>query len=205
MVVKSLLEKISETEGRPLSISNFEQAVRLKIKHAGPKDSNAAIRCATTIICSVAHIVPSPEVQRSVFAAFEVLCSSSAVSLKSLEEALIQLSQEQPMPMSLLRLLLECTRQRRGLGQFICQKIMPLLVQNQIWTQRNLWPGFIQLAKKYSSNKPPNCLAALLLLPEQPFKILIGVVEELKKSLPIFLHEQPQLASQEQRKLLGLS
>ncbi len=199
------MTKLIIAEGEPLSIQNFEQAIRFRINAAGPKDTQAAYEAAADIISCVARIVPRPEyVQRSIFAAFEVLCRSDAVGVNALQRALGRLSQERPVPLLLLRLLLECTRQQRGLGQFVCQQVMPTLVQNQIWTEKALWPGFIQLAKKYSTNKPPNCLPTLLSLPMQLLAQFLKIVPDAKISLAKHVSNQPHMVSPELRKLLEM-
>ena len=107
------------------------------------------------------------------------------------------------MPLLLLRLLLECTRQQRGLGQFVCQQVMPKLVQNQIWNEKDLWPGFIALAKKYSTNKPPNCLPALLSLPAKPLKGLLHESPDTKAALVKFASTNAHMVPPEVRELLG--
>ena len=50
-------------------------------------------------------------------------------------------------PPLLGKLLLMAVKQQPNLGQFVCNEVMPALVANEIWSEKERWKGFLLLAK----------------------------------------------------------
>jgi hypothetical protein len=119
----------SSTPGPPLSISEFERAVRYRVNGAGPPGSEQANSCAGELVELLIRlgnsslITSQHHLTRCLFAAFKVMLQLDVISASAIQRVLISLSQESPPPLYLIRFLLECSTLTPTLSQSICTQV----------------------------------------------------------------------------------
>jgi len=205
--------KADRGPGAPLRVAEFEAALRAIVSAVGKPNSDAAATRAATAVSWVVGFVTDlekpPAPLKFVLNAFAVLCTTPVVGVMALQRALLGLSRTNPCPALLSRLLLEAIRQHPNLGQFVCNDVLPALVANQIWLERERWKGFLLLAKQYAVEKPPHCLELLLKLPHKQLRDVTKIAPASKGPLINYAKRHagaPEVIglSDESRKLLGI-
>ena len=77
-----------------------------------------------------------------------------------------------------------------------------LFTRPQVWTERKRWEGFLLLARKYATEKPPHCLGVLVTLPTKQLKALLQIAPNAKPALWVFITRHPDKWTAELKALL---
>lgn len=188
---RNLLDAQIARSGPPLSVVEFDKALRYIVNSAGKPGSEAAVNRAADLVAMVVRLVDKPNVPetflRSVFTALKVLSASDIIGMVAIQKAIHGMAAAVPVPLLYMRFLHEATRQNRNLGQFVCTQIMPMLVANRIWGEQERWKGFILLAKRYSVAQPPHCLPVLLQLGAQQLREVLAIAPDAQGVLAAFV------------------
>eukprot|EP00127_Corallochytrium_limacisporum_P000589 Clim_evm4s21 gene=Clim_evmTU4s21 len=112
--------------------------------------------------------VPLERIAQALNYCFEL---SSVVNQSVIAVVLQQLSSFQPLPVLMMRLIIQSVKIAPKLLSFVCNTIMIKLIQREIWTNRQLWEGFVRFCLD-PSNHPHTYFVLMSLPPEQLHEVL---------------------------------
>jgi len=173
--------------GSPLNPKEFDQALSYLVLSAGRAGSDAAARMGMDLLSTIIGLGEktdmAPAFVKAMNTAVSVMTRSKAIGPAVIQRAMEELAMRRPLPRLLPQLLDNAVYHNPGLGQFLCTRIMPLLVANEVWRNKEGWERFILLAKRFAIPRPPNCLGTLLDLPARQLREFLGVAPDAKPAL----------------------
>jgi symplekin len=91
------------------------------------------------------------------------------------------------LPMIFMRTIIQAVTTYKSLGAFVANYVLPKLIAKKIWTNPQLWDGFIRLARRIA----PASFGALVQLPKEWLRDVVEKQPALKQGLKGFLSGKP--------------
>lgn len=104
-----------------------------------------------------------------------------------LANALQRIAELPTLPMIFMRTMIQTVTTYKSLGTFVANYVLPKLITKKIWTNPQLWDGFVRLARRIA----PASYAALVQLPKEWLRDVVVKQPALKQGLKGFLTGKP--------------
>lgn len=104
-----------------------------------------------------------------------------------LANALQRIAELPTLPMIFMRTMIQTVTTYKSLGKFVANFVLPKLINKKIWTNPQLWDGFVRLARRIA----PASYAALVQLPKEWLRDVVEKQPALKAGLKGFLAGKP--------------
>ncbi|ODN76924.1 hypothetical protein L202_05498 [Cryptococcus amylolentus CBS 6039] len=117
------------------------------------------------------------------------VCFSMTTVFRSdvLANAMNRIADLPTIPLIFVRTIIQVANTYKSLAPFIANHILPKLVAKKIWENGQLWDGFVMLAKRIA----PASYGALLQLPKEQLREVVGKQPSMKAGLKNFLASKP--------------
>ena len=117
------------------------------------------------------------------------MCFSMTTVFRSdvLANAMQRIADLPALPMIFMRTIIQAVTTYKSLGPFVANYVLPKLIAKKIWTNPQLWDGFIRLARRIA----PASFGALVQLPKEWLRDVVEKQPALKQGLKGFLAGKP--------------
>lgn len=105
-----------------------------------------------------------------------------------LASALTRIADLPTLPLVFMRTVIQAVSTYKSLVPFVANTVLPKLVSKKIWTNPQLWDGFVKVARLLA----PHSFGALLQLPKEWLKDVVEKQPALRGGLKTFLGSKPQ-------------
>lgn len=132
---------------------------------------------------------PAPSNIKSTIEAIGICFSMTAVFRSDvLASALTRIADLPTLPLVFMRTVIQAVSTYKSLVPFVANTVLPKLVSKKIWTNPQLWDGFVKVARLLA----PHSFGALLQLPKEWLKDVVEKQPALRGGLKTFLGSKPQ-------------